>query len=286
MAGQNLGALTTTAVLSSACVDELDVVYKINTTPDSYYWLMNGPLEPASCYPSAYAGVTTQYYSPAVACPSGFTAACGSTNAIGTVSETRYTCCPTQFPYQCQTNASYAWESTLGCVYPVVSESTTTWTVTEISSGSTYLAVSTGHPGGMNAYSIQVRFQASDLTTATTTSTATSSQTSSTMAAVTGTNNDSPSSTSTSEASNSSGGLSTGAIAGIAVGAGLVGLAIIGAVAFLMIKKRKQQRELQQQNQGPPTQELDNNNKSTPAYNYYYSELDNGRPHDVHEAPA
>lgn len=82
-----------------------------------------------------------------------------------------------QFPYQCQTTASYAWESTLGCVYPVVSESTTTWIVTEISSGSTYVTTSTdGHPGGMNAYSIQVRFQASDLTTATTTSTATSSQ--------------------------------------------------------------------------------------------------------------
>ncbi|KAF3024184.1 hypothetical protein E8E14_009634 [Neopestalotiopsis sp. 37M] len=280
MAGQNLGALTTTAVLSSACVDELDVVYKINTTPDGYYWLMNGPLEPASCYPSAYAGVTTQYYSPAVACPSGFTAACGSTNVIGTVSETR------QFSYQCQTTASYAWESTLGCVYPVDSSSSTAWTVVQISSGTTKSITSAGYAGGMNAYSIQVRFQASDLTTAATTSTATSSQTSSTTAAVTGTNNDSPSSTSTSEASNSSGGLSTGAIAGIAVGAGLVGLAIIGTVAFLMIKKRKQQRELQQQSQGPPTQELDNNNKSTPAYNYYYSELDNGRPHDVHEAPA
>lgn len=95
MAGQNLGALTTTAPLSSSCVDELDVVYKVNTTPDGYYYLLNGPLEPASCYPSAYAGVTTQYYSPAVACPSGFTAACGSVNAIGTISETRYTCCPT-----------------------------------------------------------------------------------------------------------------------------------------------------------------------------------------------
>ncbi|ETS83550.1 hypothetical protein PFICI_05426 [Pestalotiopsis fici W106-1] len=276
--GQNLGALTTTAPLSSSCVDELDVVYKVHTTPEGYYYLLNGPLEPASCYPSGYAGITTQYYSPAPACPSGFTSACGTVNAIGTVSETAYTCCPTEYDYTCQTNASYAWESTLGCVYPVDSSSSTAWTVVKISSGLTSTITSTGYAGGMNAYSIQVRFQASDLTTAT----STSSQTTPTTAAVTGTNNDSPSSTS--EASSSSNGLSTGAIAGIAVGVGLVGLAIIGAVAFLMIKKRKQKRVLQP-TQVSPTQELDNN-KSTPAYQYYYSELDTGRPNEVHEAPA
>lgn len=76
-----------------------------------------------------------------------------------------------EYDYSCQTTASYDWESTLGCVMPVDSSSTTIWTVTEISSGTTSTATSTGYYGGMNAYSIQVRFQATDLAAATTSQT-------------------------------------------------------------------------------------------------------------------
>lgn len=76
-----------------------------------------------------------------------------------------------EYDYSCQTTASYDWESTLGCVMPVDSSSTTIWTVTEISSGSTSTVTSTGYYGGMNAYSIQVRFQATDLAAATTSQT-------------------------------------------------------------------------------------------------------------------
>ncbi|KAI0177917.1 hypothetical protein BJ166DRAFT_35321 [Pestalotiopsis sp. NC0098] len=278
--GENLGPLTTTAALASSCAGELDKVYKVNTTPDGYYYLLNGPVDVGSCYPSSYAGVTTQYYSPAPACPAGFTPACASINAVGTVSETAYTCCPTEYDYSCQTTASYDWESTLGCVMPVDSSSTTIWTVTEISSGSTSTVTSTGYYGGMNAYSIQVRFQATDLAAATT------SQTSS-IPAVTVTSSNAASSTSTA-GSTSSSGLSTGTIAGVAVGAAVVVLGIIGAAAFLMIRKRKQQRQVVQNNQPPPTAELENPNdpnKQAPPY-YYTHELGPSERHEVYEAPA
>lgn len=91
VAGQNLGPLTTAAAtLPSTCADDLDQIYKINTPPG--YYLLQGPPEWGSCYPSAYAGVRSQYYSPAASCPFGFTPARTSTNGE---SETVYTCCPT-----------------------------------------------------------------------------------------------------------------------------------------------------------------------------------------------
>ncbi|KAK8105536.1 uncharacterized protein PG998_003988 [Apiospora kogelbergensis] len=154
-AGQNLGPLTTAAPLSSTCFNQ---IYKINTSPG--YYLIQGPPEGASCYPSAYAGVISQYYSPAASCPFGFTPACTSTNGA---SETVYTCCPTQFDYICQTTSFYQWESTLGCVTPVDFSLTTTWTVLNVENGKTVATTSSGYQGGANAFSIQVRFQSSDL---------------------------------------------------------------------------------------------------------------------------
>ncbi|KAI0402873.1 hypothetical protein F4802DRAFT_574105, partial [Xylaria palmicola] len=52
------------------------------------------PLEQTTCYPGSYSALTQQYYSPGL-CPSGFIAACQSTNRAGTVEETVLTCCPT-----------------------------------------------------------------------------------------------------------------------------------------------------------------------------------------------
>lgn len=92
-ASTNLGPITTSQPFVESCEAESDTVYKIHTTPDGYYWLQGAPLE-SSCFPSGYAAASEQYYSPA-SCPSGYTPACQSSNAIGTVTETVRTCCPT-----------------------------------------------------------------------------------------------------------------------------------------------------------------------------------------------
>ncbi|KAK7956394.1 uncharacterized protein PG986_005616 [Apiospora aurea] len=160
VAGQNLGPLTAAPTLPSTCADELDRVYKINTYPG--YYLLQGSPEAASCYPSAYAGVRSQYYSPAASCPFGFTPACTSTNGG---SETVYTCCPTQFDYVCQSTSYYQWETTLGCMITIHSDLTTTWTILDVQDGKTVVSQSLGFQGGVNAFSIQVRFQSSDLIT-------------------------------------------------------------------------------------------------------------------------
>ncbi|KAK9414337.1 putative Mid2 domain-containing protein [Seiridium unicorne] len=246
-AAQNLGPLTAAAALPSSCVGEPDIVYKVHITPEGYFYLLNGPIEVASCYPSSYDGTGTEFHSPAPSCPSGFTPACSNTNAAGTVIETIQTCCPTHFNYSCQTEASYAWESTLGCVSTVDRALSTTWTVIDIESGNTKTSTSTGYQDGMNAYSIQVRFQSKDLVTTTSSesgSETANAKTPSTTPISTGisspTSSASQSSTPTSAAvSAPNSGSSAGAAAGIGVGSLALSLASAGAVIFMINRRRK-----------------------------------------------
>lgn len=92
MSSTNLGPLTESEPLPSSCMAEYDRVYKIHST-DVWYWLQPGPIS-TSCFPSGYSASSEQYYSPGH-CPSGFTPACSSSNAIGDVTETIHICCPT-----------------------------------------------------------------------------------------------------------------------------------------------------------------------------------------------
>lgn len=56
-----------------------------------YYSL--GRSETEECYPNGFQIKSDAYYSPGV-CPSGWEQACGAVGIIGTVTETRATCCP------------------------------------------------------------------------------------------------------------------------------------------------------------------------------------------------
>ncbi|KAK7958511.1 hypothetical protein PG988_013359 [Apiospora saccharicola] len=280
VAGQNLGPLTTAPTLPSTCADDLEKIYKINTPPG--YYLLQGSPEGASCYPSAYAGVRSQYYSPAASCPFGFTPACTST---GGESETVYTCCPTQFEYVCQSTNFYQWETTLGCVVPVNSDRTTTWTLLDVQDGKTVTSTSTGYQGGVNAFSIQVRFQSSDLIAGKVrdhitikpvefaslmtkqTSTAAPGRTSS---------HDSNLASSTETASASSG-LTTGAAAGIAVGAAALLLAVALAI-FVMFRRRRRQQHVKQ-----PTAQLPDSYYPSPASKY--TPVMGTSPPKIYEAP-
>ncbi|RYP07046.1 hypothetical protein DL764_002769 [Monosporascus ibericus] len=228
---KNLGPITTSLALPENCANELETIYKIRTSPEGYYWLQQGPLQ-QTCYPSGYAALTSQYYSPA-SCPFGFTPACTSTNELGDLTETVYTCCPTQYDYQCQTTSYYRWEETLGCFNVVTSSLTTTWTVVEISGERTATVRSEGHPGGLNAFSIQVRFQSSDFASSTSTISLSALVLSTGQAAETS----SDSSNSNAEQST---GVTVGAAVGITVSVFLALLAIGGAIFICMRRRRRE----------------------------------------------
>lgn len=91
----NAGPLTTTFTAPPAACETATGLYQVWDAADAYYY-EQGPLASlTTCYPDGYDPVPEQYYSPGL-CPSGYTAACSSTDVVSaTATETAYTCCPT-----------------------------------------------------------------------------------------------------------------------------------------------------------------------------------------------
>ncbi|KAI0490493.1 hypothetical protein F4859DRAFT_10006 [Xylaria cf. heliscus] len=224
MALTNLGPLPTSFAFKADCTRDLGDVYKYYTTQGSYY-LLQGPVEQTSCFPSGYTANSKQYYSPG-RCPTGFTSACKSESSSGSVVETVMKCCPTQSKFACRTKASHPWEETLGCVIAQETTSTTTWTVTQVSGGQTAAAATTymDAAGGVNAYQVQVGIGRSTFTTK-------------------AANGVSGSSSSSRKKHRKKTKLGAGVIAGIVVGT-LAGLAIfVGIVWFVVRGKKNKQRQ-------------------------------------------
>ncbi|KAH8159726.1 hypothetical protein CIB48_g8517 [Xylaria polymorpha] len=268
----NLGPLPTNFAVNSNCARDLNDVYKYYTTPGSSYFLLQGPVEQTSCYPSSYTANSKQYYSPA-RCPTGFTSACESHNSAGTIDETVVRCCPTQSKFVCRTQATYDWEETLGCVNPQDSATMTAWTVSQVSGGQTSFTTYTNAIGGVNAYQIQVGFQSTDFASSTTTKTPTprthkagdrrlqDEQTKSTTKSQTRPTAQSTTTKTSSGSSSSHGGSSTkhkknklsgGATTGIVIGA-LAGVASFVALVWFKVRNRQQQ----QAEDEPDTQKSD-----------------------------
>ncbi|KAI0532835.1 hypothetical protein GGR58DRAFT_488849 [Xylaria digitata] len=278
MALTNLGPLPTNFALASSCATSLDDIYKVYTSFDGWYYLLQGPVEQTSCYPSSYNGDSNQYYSPA-RCPTGFTSACQSKNVAGTVSETVVRCCPTHADFVCQLTASYGWEQTLGCVNPQ-SSTTTVWTVTQVSSGQTARTTYTNLIGGINAYQVQVGFQSTDFASSTTTSTSKSKTTSQTRPTTThttqiaaGSTSGSSSSTTTTTKKKTSRkhGIGSGAIAGIVIGA-IAGFLAIVALVWHQVRRRRrgQNEEASRDGQGETQQDpnMEKFNDIAPSQTY------------------
>ncbi|KAK7959893.1 uncharacterized protein PG986_004747 [Apiospora aurea] len=115
---------------------------------------------------------------------------------------------------------------------------------TIVNNGATTVTPITASGGGINAYGVQLRYNAAALQSSTSSSSASPSSISSSSSAPTAT-----------DAAASSSGLSSGAAAGIGIGCAVGGIAILAAVVFLFLRgRRRQQQQPQQPYQGgPPT---------------------------------
>lgn len=176
-------ALTTIFSPPSEC---FSTVYLYTTNDDEWYQLGPDPKVFTSCYPPHYSPAPDFYYSPARDCPLGYTTAAVDTlTTFGTVTETRATCCPTRYSrlalyasgkywiankvwgsfYSYQIDkTSHAYYSTIGCtVYAAPVSYYTTLPVWR--PGGTVAIRTQGVGIGMNAYSVQIRWQASNTMT-------------------------------------------------------------------------------------------------------------------------
>ncbi|KAI1164026.1 hypothetical protein F5B18DRAFT_617415 [Nemania serpens] len=209
--------------------------------------LVQGPTDLLNCMPSNYVPSRWAYYSDTT-CPPGFTIACSSLVTSGTVvAETAYTCCQSLLPLTCNPDATsyYApWFTTLGC--------STTWvfsTTIQVTSVLDNGLLSVGpfaifSNEGIGAYSVQIRVPNTDRLTSpiigSTTSGATNGVTSSATSGAINSVTSSVASSATSGVAHSRG-LSSGAVAGIAVGSALGGI-IAATVVFIWWSKRAHRR--------------------------------------------
>lgn len=84
------GSMTTAFAPAVSCLTDTYMY----TGSDFYYMSLGPPNNIQACFPNNYIADITAYYSPAISCPKGYTQACSSTEALGSVTETRATCCP------------------------------------------------------------------------------------------------------------------------------------------------------------------------------------------------
>ncbi|KAL2176183.1 uncharacterized protein P884DRAFT_278632 [Thermothelomyces heterothallicus CBS 202.75] len=221
-----------------------------------------------SCLPTGFSTSDSSFfYSPGIACPSGYWTACHDTTGASSI--TTVTCCPTygDISLSCVPNPEdlrNVWE-TLFCTWIAPPSPGTVITVTESSNGGRTSTVteSVASPGGVNAYGVRMLYQASDLQTSTSTTSTTSTATTSTATASTATastdgtsttsspTGSGPSQTTTPDA-DSTGGLSEGAKAAIGV---VVPVVVLGAVLLgLALWWRRRKRAQQQQREQYPSQ--------------------------------
>ncbi|KAK3303442.1 uncharacterized protein B0T15DRAFT_275165 [Chaetomium strumarium] len=199
-----------------------------------------------SCLPSRFSTSDSSFfYSPGIACPSGYWTACYDTTGVSSI--TTVTCCPTygDIKLSCVADPltlSSVWE-TLFCTWVAPAETGTVITTTERRGKTSVGTAQVTAPGGINAYGVRMVYQSTDLYTSTSTSSSSSASDTTDTAApsTTASPGDPPAiSGSASSSADSSSGLSTGAKAAIGV---VIPLVVIGALilGLLFWRRRKQQ---------------------------------------------
>ncbi|CAF9903463.1 MAG: hypothetical protein GOMPHAMPRED_000279 [Gomphillus americanus] len=230
--------LTTIFTAPTSCFETITFGY-----PDGALRVAYDP----ACIPSGEQTLERTYaFSPALNCPSDYETVRDTTTVIGQATETRAICCPVldsisglsgyQFQYNYNTD-NRPWYTTLGCTL----ELTKTMYLDVLDNGTIVHAIFT--TGGVNAYSVQIAWQSSDLSTSsstTLTSSTTPSATSSTTSPGALATSSTPAVPTTSDV-----GLSTGAkvAIGVVVPLTVIGL-IIAIFLFRRYRQRRQPREL------------------------------------------
>ncbi|KAJ6446749.1 transmembrane alpha-helix domain-containing protein [Purpureocillium lavendulum] len=189
----------------------------------------------STCLPSGFKSQSSAYFSPGIACPSGYVSACHDNT--GVASQTTVTCCPTlnrDISLSCVDDRTLrsVW-STLFCTWIAPKAQTTLRMTLSTNGGVTSTErVEFVSPDGINAFGIRMVYQKTDMDKATTTATGTSRP------GQTGSNptDSAPTNTSLPE---SDGGLSTGAKAAIGVVVPCVVLAVLFGVLFWWRRKRR-----------------------------------------------
>ena len=213
-----------------------------------------------SCLPSGASTQATDYFSPGIACPSGYYTACHDTDGVASI--TTVTCCP------------FRGDVTLSCVHPTtltdvfatlfctwIAPSVTTLAVTLSRNGGTTSTeeLQFESPGGLNAYGIRMVYESTDIITSSASSIISASTTRRKISST------SLPAKSTSPASTKS--TSPGTVA-IAVVIPVVVLAVLGAIVMWWRRRRRQQRnggaEPKGRPPGDPT-EFSNSLHTTPA---------------------
>ncbi|KAF2438511.1 hypothetical protein P171DRAFT_491176 [Karstenula rhodostoma CBS 690.94] len=241
----NVGALTTAFVPAPGCNDTIyGKVYRTGTVTSKWHSL--GQTDTKSCYPS---GFTTPdaYYSPGI-CPSAWSSACGNVESIGSMTETRVTCCPVG--YICATPRGDPWD-TFSCSR-FYTQAPKILVPQQDANGRTIYMETT--LGALEAYAnqIEIRFQKADFETAASTTSSTSQTMTQTDALPTRT---SGTVDNTNTAAGSGGGtgagggsgagggngsrMTAGSWAGIGVGVAVVLVALVGLLVFLTRLRRK-----------------------------------------------
>ena len=190
-----------------------------------------------SCLPTGFSTDATAFFSPGIACPSGYYSACHDTSGFESI--TTVTCCPTRgdIKLSCVDPATLesVWE-TLFCSW-IAPESGQVVSMTLSESGTTSTIASTmTSPEGLNAFGVRMVHESTDLSTSSTS--ATPGSTTRGSAANTSGAGQSQTASATPDSSGS-GGLSTGAKAAIGV---VIPVVVLGALAgfFFWWRRRRQ----------------------------------------------
>lgn len=200
-----------------------------------------------ACLPSGFSTYNSAFfYSPGIACPSGYWTACHDTTGVSTI--TTVTCCPVRgdISLSCVADPltlSSVWKS-LFCTWIAPHAPGTVVTITASGDGRTStLTVPVTNPGGVNAYGVRMVYQASDLprqSSSSSSSTAAAGPGAGTAAAAASTTSDPATSTaSTAGSSSSSTGLSTGATVAIGVVIPVIALAALITGLVLWWRRRR-----------------------------------------------